>query len=157
MPYGGSTPLLGSSPLTLAPPMIASPMGGRLPGLGGLGPLGGLGGLGGYGGYGSYGGFGGFISPFSMNPYIDPFDYYDPDDLEYAYQKGLIDLAQYSQFMLMFSVGGRRRCRFPFFSRRDPYMRLLVGGGMLGGGMLGGGLGLGGFGRGLGRRGLLSG
>ena len=151
--FGGSTPLLGSSPFGLD-----TYMGGGWPSLSGYGGYGGIAPYSGrYGGL--YGipnsGLRGSMSPFDMSPFLDPYGDLDEVELERAYHAGVIDGSQYNQIILM--VGGGRRRRhswWPCVHRGDPMVRMMTGSGMGGlGSMMGGGLG---FGGGFGRRNVMS-
>lgn len=118
---------------------------------------GGFGGFGGFGSYGygygygygqAYGGFGGQMAPYSvpvhiLGSFVDPYGYLNPDALDNALQLGHISPPQYTQIILLYGDGGRRRLRRPW-GRRVPYWRGLG---------MGPGLGY----ASLGRRGLMSG
>lgn len=89
-----------------------------------LGPMGGFG-VGGFG----YGGPG-MLSPYmyggaypilygSMSSYGDPWQYFEPQDLDYMLHMGYINAPQYNQYILMFGERPRRRGMWPFGRCRD--------------------------------------
>lgn len=119
-PYASSRygPAMINSPINS--PVTVSNYGGGLSPYGGLGPL---------NTWSPSPGLGPYLSPYAMSPYpyVEPWEYYDPEELAaLAYENGWTDHAMQSQ-MIMMSGPRRRSSWLPGFHRRDPAGALLSG------------------------------